>query len=94
MVTDLMNISSIRLLPENLKIKIYRTVTSPVVLYGCKTWSLVLREEYSLRMFENMTLRKWEATGRWNNFTVRSFVTDAIQHRHQLITHSMVQDII
>jgi len=45
------------LLSENLKIKIYRTVILPVVLYGCETWSLTLREERKLRLFENMVLR-------------------------------------
>jgi hypothetical protein len=41
-----------------LKIKIYRTIILPVVLYGCKTWSLTLREEGRLRVFENRVLRK------------------------------------
>jgi len=36
----------------------YRTITLPVVLYGCETWSLTLREERKLRAFENMALRK------------------------------------
>jgi hypothetical protein len=35
------------------KIKIYKTVILPVVLYGCKTWSLTLGEEHRLRVFEN-----------------------------------------
>ena len=39
------NILSSRLLSKNLKIKIYRNIMLPVVLYGCKTWSLILREE-------------------------------------------------
>jgi hypothetical protein len=42
----------------NLKIKIYRTIILPVVLYGCETWSLTLREERRLRVFENMVLRR------------------------------------
>jgi len=37
---------------------IYRTVILPVVLYGCETWSLTLREERKLRVFENRVLRK------------------------------------
>src|SRR5215469_3285546 len=37
---------------------IYRTIILPVVLYGCETWSLTLREEHSLRVFENMVLRR------------------------------------
>ena len=40
-----------------LKIKIYRTIILPVVLYGCEAWSLTLREERKLRVFENMVLR-------------------------------------
>jgi hypothetical protein len=38
--------------------KIYKTVIMPVVLYGCETWSLTLREEHRLRVFENRVLRK------------------------------------
>jgi len=48
---------SSRLLSKNLKIKIYRTIILPVVLYGCETWSLTLREERKLRVFENKVLR-------------------------------------
>ena len=36
----------------------YRTIILPVVLYGCETWSLTLREERKLRVFENMVLRR------------------------------------
>jgi hypothetical protein len=46
------------LLPKNLKIKIYRTVILPVVLYGCETWSLTLREESRLRVFVKRVLRR------------------------------------
>jgi hypothetical protein len=49
---------SSRLIPKNLKIKIYKTVILPVVLYGCKTWSLTLGEEHRLGVFENKVLRK------------------------------------
>ena len=45
-------------LSKNLKIKIYRTIILPVVLYGCETWSLTLREEQRLRVFENRVLRR------------------------------------
>jgi hypothetical protein len=38
--------------------KIYKTVILPVVLYGCVTWSLTLREEHRLRVFENRVLRR------------------------------------
>jgi len=48
------------LLSENLKIKKYRTtcIILPVVLYGCETWSLTLREKRRLRVFENSVLRR------------------------------------
>ena len=55
----------------NMKIKIYRTIILPVGLYGCETWSLTLREERKLRVFENMVLRRIfgsrrdEVTGEW-----------------------------
>ena len=52
------NIFSSSLLPQNLMIKICRTIILPVVLYGCETWSLTLREERRLRMFENRVLRR------------------------------------
>ena len=52
------NLLSSRLLSKNLKIKIYRTIILPVVLYGCETWSLTMREERKLRVFENMVLRR------------------------------------
>ena len=51
--------------------KIYRIIILPVVLYGCETWSLTLREERRLRVFENRVLRKVfgpkrdEVTGEW-----------------------------
>ena len=57
--------------PKNLKIKIYKTIIFPVVLYGCETWSLTLREERRLRVFENRMLRRVfgprrdEVTGEW-----------------------------
>ena len=62
---------SSRLLSKNLKIRIYRTIILPVVLYGCETWSLTLREERRLRVFENRVLRRKfgprrdEVTGEW-----------------------------
>ena len=52
------NLLSSWLLSKNLKIKIYRTIILPVVLYGCGTLSLTLREERKLRVFENMVLRR------------------------------------
>ncbi|KAJ4429847.1 hypothetical protein ANN_22051 [Periplaneta americana] len=59
------------LLSNNLKVGIYKTVILPVVLYGCETWTLTLREEHRLRVFENKVLRKIfgakrdEVTGEW-----------------------------
>ena len=52
------NLLSSTLLSKNLKIKIYRTITLPVVLCGCEIWSLTLREERKLRVFENKVLRR------------------------------------
>jgi len=52
------NLLSSSLLSKNLKIKIYRTIILPIVLYGCETWSLTLREECRLRVSENRVLRK------------------------------------
>jgi len=49
---------SSRLLPKHLKVKIYRTIILPVVLYGYETWSLTLWEERKPRVFENMVLRR------------------------------------
>jgi hypothetical protein len=60
-----------RLLSKNLKIRIYKTIILPVVLYGCATWSLTLWEEHRLRVFENRVMRKIfgpkrdEVTGEW-----------------------------
>ena len=45
-------------LSKNLKIKMYRTVILPVVLYGCETWSLTFRDERRLSVFENRVLRR------------------------------------
>jgi len=52
------NLLSSSLLSKNLKIKICRTIIFPVVLYGCETWTLTLREERRLRLFENRVLRR------------------------------------
>ena len=65
------NLLSSSLLSKKLKIKIYRTIILPVVRYGCETWSLTLREERRLRVFENRVLRRVfgpkrdEVTGEW-----------------------------
>jgi hypothetical protein len=65
------NVLSSNLLFKNIKIEIYRIVILPVVLYGCETWSLTLREEHGLRVFENRVPRRIfgptrdEVTGEW-----------------------------
>jgi hypothetical protein len=50
--------SVLPLLSGNVKGKIYKTIILPVVVYGCETWSLTLREEHRLRVFENRVLRR------------------------------------
>jgi hypothetical protein len=56
---------------KNVKIRIYKLIILPLVLYGCETWSLTLREEHRLRVFENRVLRRIfgpnrdEVTGGW-----------------------------
>ena len=55
---SLQKISSSRLLSKKLKVKTHKTIILPVVLYRCETWSLTLKEEYRLRVFENKVLRK------------------------------------
>jgi hypothetical protein len=49
---------SSRLLSRNVKVKIYKTIILPAVLYACETWSLTLGEEHRLRVFENRVLRR------------------------------------
>jgi hypothetical protein len=52
------NLVTSRLLSKNIKFRIYKTIILHVVLYGCETWSLKLREQYRLRVFENRVLRR------------------------------------
>jgi hypothetical protein len=62
---------SSRLLSRNIMLKMYETIILPVVLCGCETWSLTLREQYKQRVFENGVLRRIfgpkgdEVTGEW-----------------------------
>jgi hypothetical protein len=58
------NLLSSRLLSEIVNIRINKTITLPVVLYGRETWSLALREEHRLRVFENRVLRRIFEPGR------------------------------
>jgi len=71
MCHSVQNVLSNSLVSKNIKIKIHRTTLLPFVLYGCETWSLILREERRLRLFENRVLSrifepKWdEVNGEW-----------------------------
>jgi hypothetical protein len=76
---------SSRPISKNLKIKIYKTVILPAVLYGCETWSLTLVEEHRLRVFENRMLRKIFGPkrvedGSWKSCIMMNF-TACILHR-------------
>ena len=63
--------SSFQVFLNYILLGLYRTIILPFVLYGCKTWSLALREERRLRVFENRVLRRVfgpkrdEVTGEW-----------------------------
>jgi hypothetical protein len=65
------NILSSRLLSQSVKLKTYRSLILPVILYGCVTWSQTLREEHRLKVFGNRVLRRIfrpkrdEVTGGW-----------------------------
>jgi hypothetical protein len=69
------------LLTKNVKIEICRTIILPVVLYGCESWSLALREECRLRVFENRVLRRIlgpkrdEVTGEWRRLHNKELCT-------------------
>jgi hypothetical protein len=67
------------ILYENLKIKIYKIVILPAVLYGCKTWSLTLSEEHRLRVFENRVLRKKFGPKRAEDGSWRKLRSDELQ---------------
>jgi hypothetical protein len=67
---SIQNLLSSHLISKKLNIKTYKTVILPVVLYGCETWYLTLREGHRLRIFENRVLRrifgpKREEDGSW-----------------------------
>jgi hypothetical protein len=65
------NLLSSNFLSKNIKIMIQRTVILPVVLYGCETWSLTLREEHRLRMFENRVLRRIFGPKKWRDCYIK-----------------------
>jgi hypothetical protein len=68
---------SSHVLSRNLKVKICKTIILPFVLYGCETWSVTLREEHRLRMFENSVMRRMfgpkrdEVMGEWRKLHSR-----------------------
>jgi hypothetical protein len=72
------NLLSSRLLSKNIKIRIYRIIILPTFLYGCEIWSLTLKEERRLRVFENRVLRRIfgpkgdEVTGNGENYIMRN----------------------
>jgi hypothetical protein len=55
---SIQKLMSSRLLSKNVKIRIYKTMLFPLVLYGCEAWSLTLRKEHRLRVYENRVLRR------------------------------------
>jgi hypothetical protein len=74
-----------------LKVKIYKTTILPVVLYGCETWSLTLREEHRLRVFENRVQRRIfepkrdDVTGEWRNMH-----KGELHNLYSSLTHSLL----
>jgi hypothetical protein len=81
-----MNLLLSRLLSKNIKVRIYKTIIFAVVLCGCETWSLTLRDEHRLRVFENRVLRglfgpkRDEETGDWRKL-----------HNEELTTCTLLQ---
>jgi hypothetical protein len=57
-IYELCTVCSSLLLSKNVKLRIYKTIIMPLVLYGCETWSLTVREEHKLRVFQNKVLRR------------------------------------
>jgi hypothetical protein len=72
------------------KVRIYKTIILPVVLYGCETWSLTIREEHKLRMFENRVLRRIFGPNRAGvtegvkSCITRSFIISTLHHNEEL----------
>jgi len=66
------------MLTKNIKMKIYKTIILPVVLYGCESWSLILREKCRLRLFENSVMtrirvfgsKRYEVIGEWKRLHI------------------------
>jgi hypothetical protein len=85
------NLLSFCLIPKNLKIKIYKTVILPVVLYGCRTWSLTVGEEHRLRVFKNRVLRKIFGPKREEDGSWRKLHNDEL---HSLYSSSNIVRVI
>jgi hypothetical protein len=88
---SIQSLRSSSLLSRNIKVKIYKIIILSVVLYGCETWSLALREDHRLRMFENRVLRRIfgpkrdEVTGDWrklHNEVLHSLYSSPNSIRH------------
>jgi hypothetical protein len=93
---------SFRLLSNNVKVKIYKTINLPGVLYGCETWSLTLRDEHRMRVCENRVLRRIfiskrdEVTGEWrklhskklcNLYTSPNIIRHIMRRRMRWVVH-------
>jgi hypothetical protein len=76
---------------KNLKIKIYKTLILPVMLYGCETWSLTLKEERRLRVFDNEVLRRIFGPKREENGSWRKLHSDEL---HDLYSSPNVVRVI
>jgi hypothetical protein len=77
------NLLSSCCLSKNLEIKIYKAVNLPV-LYSCETWSLTLREEHGMRVFENSVLRIFgpkREVGYGENYIMMNFIACILLHR-------------
>jgi hypothetical protein len=79
---------------KNIKIRIYIIIILPVILYGCETWSLTLRDEHRLRVFENRVLRKVLGPKRYEvtsgeDYIMKSFM---IRTAHQILFGSSNQE--
>jgi hypothetical protein len=81
------NLLSSRLLSKNTKIRVYRSIILPVVLYGYETWSLTWREEQRLKVFETRMLRRIygpkrdEATGEWRRLPITRNLMTSTHHQ-------------
>jgi hypothetical protein len=89
--SSVQNLLSSHLISKNLKIKIYKSVILPVVLYGCETWSLTLEEEHRLRVFEKSVLRKIFGPKREEDGSWRKLHNDEL---HSLYSSSNIFRVI